>query len=519
MKFFNKVFIKYIILVCLISIIQKNSFAGHNDRRSDNNAFVFNGSTSELYVNDNSPVNADANQNGFEFFNSNSNNNKITVQAWVYLIGDNNGIKMPIVYRAVEGGTTFSLYVKNNKGFFSVGNNNTATVQTAEFPAFEWVSISGTYDGNTLRIYLNGEESGSNSDFNIISGYSISNSSGLFIGKSAEGTFKGLIDEIRFFNVALSGNSINNSGGNGNPAENISSSLTKYLAGQWSFNEISNGNLLKDLSKYKNYLHVNDINQIVPSKKPGLLVVNSIGDESTSNCGNNIVTLRSAIERANSLSGTQIIYFYIPGAGPFDIQPASALPNITEAVYLDGTTQKGYDGSPLVSTSGAFGGLTISSGNSIVQGLSLNSSSGYGLSLFSVGSNNILANNISGILISTSGNKINGNTITGSIKDGITIIDGGINNFIGDLITNNILINEGYGISITSVNSNQIINNSIESNNHGGIFISNSTGTFSGNNISGNTGNGLFLFSSNSNTFSGNTFTGNLFKWIIYQWK
>ena len=125
-----------------------------NAQGGNNNAFLFNGTTSQVYVNDGAPANSDANQNGFKFFKSSSTNNKITVQAWVYLLGDNPGVKMPIVYRAVDGGTTFSIYVKDNKAYFTVGNS--PAISTQEFPAFTWVQITGSYDGTTMKIYNGG---------------------------------------------------------------------------------------------------------------------------------------------------------------------------------------------------------------------------------------------------------------------------------------------------------------------------------------------------------------------------
>jgi len=372
----------------------------------NNNAFVFNGTSSQLYVNDGSPANGDANQDGFKYFKSSAANNKITVQAWVYLIGDNPGVKMPIVYRAVQGGTTFSIYVKDNKGYFSVGNS--PEISTQEFPAFTWIQITGTYDGNTLKIY-NGGDLVQSTSYSLTPGYT--GGQGLYIGKSSEGAFKGLIDEVRIFNIALSANNINGSGGNGNPAEPFPSSLSQYSVGQWSFTEISSGNLLYDLSAKKNHLHINNITQIVPSKKPGLFVVNSIGDSPDSNpgdgiadAGNGTITLRSAIQEANALAGPQTIYFYITGSGQHSIVPASSLPLVSDQIFLDGSTQKGFSGSPLVSTNGTYGGLTITAGGSTVQALSLNSTSGYGLTLSSVGGNNIISNQISGISISSPNN-------------------------------------------------------------------------------------------------------------------
>ena len=56
--------------------------------QTNNNSYVFNGESSQLYVLDGQPLNGDANQSGFGYFNSTVANNQITVQAWVYLIGN-----------------------------------------------------------------------------------------------------------------------------------------------------------------------------------------------------------------------------------------------------------------------------------------------------------------------------------------------------------------------------------------------------------------------------------------------
>jgi len=216
----------YLILFIISLISCKNIFADDDI----NNSFLFNGQTSQLYVYDGQQANIGSNQNGFIYFDSSATNNKITVQAWVYLIGDTPpNVEVPIIYRSVNNGTTFSLYIKNNMGYFSVGNKNIATVNTSKLPAFKWLALTGSYDGSNLKIYSGGSLI-SSTPFNMIRGYSVTNgTAGLFIGKSNKGAFKGLIDEIRIFNTALGDNSVNNSGGNGNPAENVPSSLYTVL--------------------------------------------------------------------------------------------------------------------------------------------------------------------------------------------------------------------------------------------------------------------------------------------------
>ena len=374
MKFLNNIYV-FLAFLLSITLITNSAFA----QGGNNNAFLFNGSTSQIYINDgpfpSGAANSDANQNGFNFFNSNSSNNKITVQAWVYLLGDNPGIKMPVVYRAVDGGTTFSIYVKDNKAYFTVGNS--PAISTQEFPAFSWIAITGSYDGSTMKIYSGGIMAQSQ-PYTLVPGYT--GGQGLFIGKSSEGAFKGLIDEVRIFNIALGDNNINGSGGNGNPAEPFPSSISQYSTGQWSFTSINNG-LLNDLSTYKNHLRVTDITEIYPSKNLPFIIVNSTGDEADSLAGNGnaktylgTVTLRSAIQETNALAGKQTVYFYIPGTAPFIFLPQTPLPIITDPVSLDATFQRGYSGTPLINIDGTNAGgygISISGSGSLIQGLSM----------------------------------------------------------------------------------------------------------------------------------------------------
>jgi hypothetical protein len=406
--------------------------------QQNNNAFMFNGKSSQLYVYDGRPANTDADQNGFKFFNSNSSNNRITVQAWIYLLGDTPAdVEVPVVYRTVNNGTTFSMYIKNNKGYFTVGNNNSAVVNTSEFSPFRWTALTGSYDGSSLKIYLGGSLE-SSIPFNMIPGYSTKDgTTGLFIGKSNSGALKGLVDEIRIFNTALGDNNINGSGGNGNPAEPFSSSVAPYIAGQWSFAEINSSNLLNDLSANRNHLFVSDITQIFPSKNLPFFVVTSTSDDADALPGNGKaetfngeVTLRSAIQEANAFAGNQIILFNIPGNGPFTISPQSSLPVITEPLTIDATVQSGYSDSPIINIDGAFSegadGLTISGGGSLIQGLSISNFSGSGIICMINGANrlnnNLIRYNSIGVSVkSGSGNSILYNSIYSNEEAGIDL--------------------------------------------------------------------------------------------------
>src|SRR5262249_31487706 len=89
-------------------------------------------------------------------------------------------------------------------------------------------------------------------------------------------------------------------------------------------------------------------------------------------------SLRQAIDDANSDPGLTTITFDIPGAGVHKINLQSGLPLITTPVDIDGTSQPGYTGTPLIQIDGGSpsvtpgtSGLILNAGNSTIRGLSI----------------------------------------------------------------------------------------------------------------------------------------------------
>ena len=85
------------------------------------------------------------------------------------------------------------------------------------------------------------------------------------------------------------------------------------------------------------------------------LTVNSTGDavdsapgDGACDAGGGVCTLRAAIQESNALAGTDTIAFSIGGGGAQTITLTSALPVITDAVVLDGSSQPGFGGTPLI---------------------------------------------------------------------------------------------------------------------------------------------------------------------------
>jgi hypothetical protein len=86
-------------------------------------------------------------------------------------------------------------------------------------------------------------------------------------------------------------------------------------------------------------------------------------------------SLRQAILDADGDPGPNTIIFRIRGQSVHTIAPASPLPTITNPVTIDGTTQPGFQGTPLIELAGpgtsSFAGLTLAAADSTVRGLAI----------------------------------------------------------------------------------------------------------------------------------------------------
>src|SRR6266540_575054 len=109
-------------------------------------------------------------------------------------------------------------------------------------------------------------------------------------------------------------------------------------------------------------------------------------------------SLRQAILDSNANPGADTITFNIGGGGVQTIHPTSALPDITDPVTIDGTTQPGFAGSPLIElnggSAGSAAGLRITAGSSTVRGLVINGFALDGIVLSGSGGNLIAGNYI-----------------------------------------------------------------------------------------------------------------------------
>ena len=234
-------------------------------------------------------------------------------------------------------------------------------------------------------------------------------------------------------------------------------------------------------------------------------------------------SFRQALVYANADAGPRdTITFNIPGAGPHTIRPTKLpdLPTITQPVIIDGTTQPGYAGTPLIEISGenadVVNGLVIAGGNSIVRGLAINRFPLSGILVPSPGNvfeGNFLGTNTAGTAALPNGDdgikvRGSGNTIGGTTPGAGNLISGNLNDGV-DL---------GAGATNTLVQGNRIGTNAAGTaaipNGFQGVFIGGgaSNNTIGGvtaaarNILSGNTSSGLVISGTGT---TANTVIGN----------
>jgi uncharacterized repeat protein (TIGR01451 family) len=203
----------------------------------------------------------------------------------------------------------------------------------------------------------------------------------------------------------------------------------------------------------------------------------------TSGADSGAGTLRQAILDANRTPETNTIAFNLPTIGPNSINPTSPLPVITGPIVVDGTTQPGYAGAPLVGIEGSnipgsADGLVLQGGSSTVRGLIINRFPGAGIVITS--DENVVQGNVIGSLGASPLASYLEN-----LGDGLRIL--GSNNIIGGSTIgagNVISLNHGAGIEVLSSSHNSFTHNSISLNGGAGISVlSGSANSFSQNSI------------------------------------
>ena len=204
-------------------------------------------------------------------------------------------------------------------------------------------------------------------------------------------------------------------------------------------------------------------------------------------------SLQAAIEENNALGTPGTVNFNIPGAGPFVINPPAEFVDVLTRLTIDGTTQPGYSGTPLIVIDGT-GTAPVDSLDT--EGLEFHGAGASGSILRGVS----ISNFVSAIEIESASNVTIENNYLLSSNEGIEIFIGATNNTVqNNLISGNIT---GVLVDGSGTNGNVIQNNRIGTNaagdaafaNQDGIRINNASNTQIRNNVvSGNSSTGIWL--------------------------
>jgi hypothetical protein len=205
-------------------------------------------------------------------------------------------------------------------------------------------------------------------------------------------------------------------------------------------------------------------------------------------------SLRQAILNSDATPGDNRIVFRISGSTVINLQ--SALPTVTRPVTIDATTQRGFQGQPVVVLNGAgagagANGFTVATDHTRIEGLVIENFQGNGVLI-----NGPAANHTTVV----------SDQIFGNGKNGVAIVNSAYN-VIGETCHEDVIsLNHGDGVRVTGAGSvhNRITHDFIGTTGDGssaagnggnGVEIDNgaSSNNVSDDVISGNSGTGVWV--------------------------
>jgi hypothetical protein len=131
----------------------------------------------------------------------------MTLEAWAFPTA--NGGWRTVMIKERPGNLVYALYANsdvNRPQVYGFTSSEAFTQGTAQIANNAWTHLAATYDGSTLRLYVNGVAVGSKA----MTGSLIKSTGGLRIGGNTVWGewFKGRLDDVRVYNRSLSASEI-----------------------------------------------------------------------------------------------------------------------------------------------------------------------------------------------------------------------------------------------------------------------------------------------------------------------
>jgi hypothetical protein len=144
---------------------------------------------------------------------------QVSVSAWIKYSDEQDDSPARVVVKGADNKETYALKVSEDDRLeFEVRDGNDYDLDEDEYEDYdaesdedtldrdEWIHIAGTYDGNSLKCYINGELAKENHDANAIV-FLCQDTNDLAIGGRSDENdrkFKGTIDDVRIYDYGLS---------------------------------------------------------------------------------------------------------------------------------------------------------------------------------------------------------------------------------------------------------------------------------------------------------------------------
>lgn len=134
---------------------------------------------------------------------------QFTLSCWVKVEGGLGQWRSPVTCRTAQGSTALGGYIlyagNNNKWQFWTGNGGWVGVHGADVVLNTWTHVAATYDGSTMKLYINGELSGKPVPSKILINTQYPLRIGAGVTESNPGVFfNGKITEVRLWDRARS---------------------------------------------------------------------------------------------------------------------------------------------------------------------------------------------------------------------------------------------------------------------------------------------------------------------------